>query len=313
MRKQHTFLLLVRFSIILTGCAVTTSTPQSGDSATASTDRKEDENALKSNLLKEINSVIVDSSFEQQLASLSTKDHGEVCQSYCDNNSFSRCRSCLYTYLQRQEFITTHNLTIVPHGILHNIPFNVLIDETGEFLIENYSIRMLPSAAVLPLIKEDDFTNDLMLILSDPFTDDYDFSQEYQKLQYSYLEGKNIASSSSNARHLTDRAATETMVKKFGPDVGILHISSHAKFYQANPLSTRLLLAGDDYNDGSLNVIDINSSGDDKKMFSPADNLHLSVQTGVNPLISYLFLLVKEKNHNIHLYEIPLLLEVMKI
>ena len=42
-----------------------------------------------------------------------------------------------------EEMIGTKNLTIVPHGVLHYLPFNALCDKNG-FLIDRYNIRVLP-------------------------------------------------------------------------------------------------------------------------------------------------------------------------
>lgn len=174
-------------------------------------------------------------------------------------NGYRRAARWLYSKLIEPvgPLIEGRDLIIVPHGVLHNLPFAALLDDDGRYFVESHSLRMLPAASILVHLGNDREVNDHILVVSDPFIEDYDFSRQYPKLEYSYSEGRSISNFFPHARHFTDRAATETVVKTFGRKVSILHISSHAKFYPENPLASRLLLAADGENDGALNVADI--------------------------------------------------------
>jgi tetratricopeptide (TPR) repeat protein len=47
-----------------------------------------------------------------------------------------------------------YELLIVPHDVLSYLPFAALLDETTErYLVEDYTVRVLPSAAALPLLR----------------------------------------------------------------------------------------------------------------------------------------------------------------
>ena len=48
--------------------------------------------------------------------------------------------------------IETEELVIIPHGILHYLPFQALQDETGNYILEKYQISYLPSASVMKYI-----------------------------------------------------------------------------------------------------------------------------------------------------------------
>ena len=48
-----------------------------------------------------------------------------------------------------ESFIQGKELVIVPHGVLHNLPFHALIGADGRYLIEKYPIEYLSSASVM--------------------------------------------------------------------------------------------------------------------------------------------------------------------
>src|SRR6185503_4189066 len=44
-------------------------------------------------------------------------------------------------------------LLVVPHGVLHYLPFTALLDPgTDEYLLQQYEVVMLPSASVLQFV-----------------------------------------------------------------------------------------------------------------------------------------------------------------
>ena len=53
-------------------------------------------------------------------------------------------------------------LTIVPHGVLGQAPFAALVDEeSGRYLMQDYAVSMLPSAAALPVLRQKHGTSDV--------------------------------------------------------------------------------------------------------------------------------------------------------
>jgi CHAT domain-containing protein len=68
----------------------------------------------------------------------------------------------LYTLLLgnvQEDLQEKKSLIIVPDGILNFLPFETLVDEQGEYLIENYQIGYAQSLAVLKLITERQHTS----------------------------------------------------------------------------------------------------------------------------------------------------------
>jgi len=162
-----------------------------------------------------------------------------------------KCGQALYNDLIRplDDIVTTKNITIVPHGELHYLPFNAL--HTGkEYLIDRYSIRLLPSANVMTFLKDSHKNNAGSLLafgnpdLGDPIFD----------LPGAQKEAMAIAESIPAAKVLLRKQATETAAKRYGGLFRSLHFATHGTFDAEVPLTSGLLLADDDENDGILTV-----------------------------------------------------------
>ena len=52
-----------------------------------------------------------------------------------------------------EHFINTTKLIIVPHGILHYLPFNAL-NSGNSYLIDKYSVSYLPSSSIMNILKQ---------------------------------------------------------------------------------------------------------------------------------------------------------------
>jgi CHAT domain-containing protein len=148
--------------------------------------------------------------------------------------------------------VKTQNLTIVPHGILHYLPFNAL--HTGsEFVIDKYNIRLLPSASVMKFLKKNQKgQKKSLLALGNP-----DLGDPRMDLPGAQAEAIAIAGKINGAKVLVRGKATETAVKQNGADFRYLHLASHGTFDPENPLTSALLLAKDSFNDGSLTVVEL--------------------------------------------------------
>lgn len=153
-----------------------------------------------------------------------------------------------------EHLLTGQKLVIVPHGVLHYIPFNAL--SSGDlFLIEKYTISYLPSASVLKFLKQREPSKaGKALILGNPELGDEEYS-----LKYAEKEAVAVAKSFPTAKVLLKKEATESTFKKFAGQFNYIHLASHGLFASESPLNSGLLLAGDGENDGLLNVSDIYS------------------------------------------------------
>ncbi|MCE1180785.1 MAG: CHAT domain-containing protein, partial [Rhodocyclales bacterium] len=144
---------------------------------------------------------------------------------------------------------------IVPHGPLHYLPFAALQDGT-QTLLASRSLRFLPSTSVQKYIRPHSQTGaGKMLIFGNP-----DLGNAKFDLPSAEEEAKTIAALLPDRRILTRKQATETAFKAQARDFNFLHIASHGQFKSDNALESRLLLAPDSSNDGSLTVNELYSS-----------------------------------------------------
>ena len=144
------------------------------------------------------------------------------------------------------------NLTIVPHGPLHYLPFAALPMGEGH-LIDRYNIRILPSASVLKFLKSRKSGQPgELLALGNP-----DLGDAKLDLPAAEAEAVAVAEGRPKSKVLLRGQATETVVKQAGGGFRYLHFASHGTFDPAAPLSSALLLAKDATNDGRLTVAEL--------------------------------------------------------
>jgi CHAT domain-containing protein/uncharacterized protein HemY len=145
--------------------------------------------------------------------------------------------------------LNTSQLAIVPHGVLHYLPFAAL--STGErYLCDDYTLITLPSASILRFLpqKRKPSTGTL-LALGNPTT-------PLPSLPSAEKEVNAIASL-YGTQPLIGEAATESAVFSQSETAEILHLSAHGEFNKHSPLFSTLHLAADEQHDGRLEVQDI--------------------------------------------------------
>ncbi|MBA3037987.1 MAG: CHAT domain-containing protein, partial [Desulfobacterium sp.] len=148
--------------------------------------------------------------------------------------------------------IKTKKLIIVPHGSLHYLPFAALFDG-NEYLIDRFSIRMLPSASVLSFLKQRAKQEDRgALIFGNPKLDDPKYD-----LKFAQDEALAISRIIPESNVLLRSDASKTNLQKFGSKYFIIHLAVHGVFDIDKPLNSALLLAADNMNDGLLRAGDL--------------------------------------------------------
>lgn len=161
--------------------------------------------------------------------------------------------------------LATPHLTIIPHSFLHYLPFAALTDGQ-RYLIDDYSLSVLPSASVLPFIG-DNVPREAAgspLILGNPLTADFDITaslaiqaSQYRDrlgpLPYAEKESKAIAAL-FGVEPLLGRAATESALREQISAANILHLAAHGTYNPVAPLHSLIALAPDEANDGWLTV-----------------------------------------------------------
>ena len=144
-------------------------------------------------------------------------------------------------------------LLIIPHDVLHYLPFQALIAPSGRYLIEDYPIEYLSSASLMQFTKEKKKSSrDTVLALGNP-----DRGDEAFNLRFAEREAKEIAAVYPKSSVLLREQATKAKVVALGPANDILHFAVHAEFNQEDPTSSALLLARDGSEDGKLTVQEI--------------------------------------------------------
>jgi len=142
--------------------------------------------------------------------------------------------------------IKTKQLIVVPHSALHYLPFNALYSGK-DYLIDKYTFRMLPSASVMQFLKKRSNQPKELLVLGNP-----DLGKPEFDLPGAQIEAKSIVKNRTATKVLLRKQATETVIKTTGDQYKQLHFATHGKFNSDKPLSSGLLLAKDDKNDGTL-------------------------------------------------------------
>jgi CHAT domain-containing protein len=144
-----------------------------------------------------------------------------------------------------------HRLYIVPHGILHYVPFGALprsSNKTGQFLVDKYAVAFLPAASALAFGERKSETRQALFALA----------PARSHLQYAQQEAREVAESfSSNNRLLVGKQATEYEFKREASQYQILHLATHGNFNKLNPLFSAVELEPDVHDDGQLEVYEI--------------------------------------------------------
>jgi len=133
-------------------------------------------------------------------------------------------------------------MVIVPHGLLHRVPFHALFD--GEaYLLDRFEVSYAPSATVFSLCQKQlprGPERALILSVTDPL------------IPHVYEEALAVASHLPGAEVLSDGLATMDTLGERASGCGILHLACHGMFRGDNPMFSSLKL-----HDGWLTAADV--------------------------------------------------------
>lgn len=141
-----------------------------------------------------------------------------------------------------QPYIKHGKIVIVPHGILHQLPFHLLWD--GEhYLLECYELRILPTARLL---------NRRMEGLDRPIhhaviSHDWD-----GQLPNAEREGMEVAKILTSTYHLHGIEAKKDSLLKLLDSRGVLHIAAHGAYRPDHPELSHIQVS-----DGQLTLVDL--------------------------------------------------------
>ncbi|MFN8440381.1 MAG: CHAT domain-containing protein [Caldilineaceae bacterium] len=140
-----------------------------------------------------------------------------------------------------EHLLPESRLIIVPHGVLHYLPFHALFDGLG-YLLETYEISYLPCGSLLHFcgLKQTRPTGALAI--------GYSYGN---RLPYAQNEAERVADI-LQGRAMVEEQATLALLQEQTLDVAVLHLATHGQFRADNSLFSGLALA-----DGWLTTLDI--------------------------------------------------------
>ncbi len=148
-------------------------------------------------------------------------------------------------------------LLIVPHDVLHYVPFQALLSPEGKYLIQDYPIYYLSSASLMQFTHTKRRAGgESALVMGNPSLGD-----EAYNLRFAEREAKEIAEAYPQSSVYLRAEASKPRAVSLSPKYDMLHFAVHAELNEDNPLSSALLLAGDGHDDGRLSVGEIFSLG----------------------------------------------------
>jgi len=149
-------------------------------------------------------------------------------------------------------YLTTKRLGIVPHGMLHYLPFAALANN-NHFLIEEYSLVYFTSATVYKFCKNKRkrFEGNI-LAFGNP-----DLGQASLDIPFALKEVGSIGNLYPGSQILVRVDASEEAFKALSGAYNVLHLASHGIFDADKPLNSALLLSPSDKEDGRLTVSEI--------------------------------------------------------
>ncbi len=150
-----------------------------------------------------------------------------------------------------KELVGRKHLVVVPHGMLHYLPFQALRNQEGKYLIESYTVSYLPSASVLKYAREKNRGNHADLFaVANPKTD-------LGPLPASEMEAREVSALFARKQILLGPGATKSKVKTEGPRYDMLLFSTHGEMIESDPLKSNLRLTPTQQDDGKLTVNEI--------------------------------------------------------
>ena len=149
--------------------------------------------------------------------------------------------------------ITGKELIIIPHDVLHYLPFHALVGSDGRYLIEKFPIYYLSSASLLQFVGEKRKAGgEKVLAFGNP-----DLGDPEKNLEHAELEAQEVQAIYPETSVLLRKDASEEKSKSLSPAHDILHFATHAELNENDPLSSAVLLAKEDKEDGRLEVREI--------------------------------------------------------
>jgi CHAT domain-containing protein/Tfp pilus assembly protein PilF len=149
-----------------------------------------------------------------------------------------------------KQYINTTKVGIIPHGVLHYLPFAALTDGQRYFG-DDHTLFYLPSASVLPFIqsKSKPLGPRVLAIAQSR-------AEGLASLPYADEEVETVANIFNTEAFTTGKTVKSEFMKRAG-EYSIVHIAAHAELNTSSPLFSRIILAEDKNDTGALSVHEV--------------------------------------------------------
>jgi len=164
--------------------------------------------------------------------------------------AFEPLKNSLYDTLIKpvQTYIKARHLIIVPHNVLHFLPFEALKDDQGKYLVEKYAISYVPSLNVLKYCKSKNsgLKQDLVAY-GDPLGD----------LKYARNEVKKLQTLFARSKVLIGTEVTPESIRASIAEGDVVHFACHGVYDPVRPLDSALIVTGSNGKACPLTVTEI--------------------------------------------------------
>jgi CHAT domain-containing protein/tetratricopeptide (TPR) repeat protein len=146
-----------------------------------------------------------------------------------------------------QQYLTTPLVGVVPHGILHYLPFAALANGQKS-LIDEHALFYLPSVSTLQYLsrKQKSAGQRLLAIAQSR-------AEGHSPLPYADEEAQSIAKMYGSQALVGGEATKAAFVKRVG-DYNILHLAAHGELNKEHPLFSHIILGRGQVEDSFLEV-----------------------------------------------------------
>jgi len=156
--------------------------------------------------------------------------------------------------LWRDDMKSLHRLVIVPHGILHRLPFSALFDGS-KYLVEKVPTAQVPSASVLSRCCEARPQSPVPFTyfgLANPFPTPLDIrgcetvvlAMARKLSNAGEWDGNLVRDSKETVFAVRREAATLSLVLEKAPQFACVDLETHGEFTLGSPMDHRFLIAG---------------------------------------------------------------------
>jgi CHAT domain-containing protein len=145
------------------------------------------------------------------------------------------------------------DLIIVPHRVLHYLPFHALMPAPGRYLMQDSLAYYLSSASLIQFTREKQHSDaPAALAVGNP-----DLGDPTMNLRYAEREVREVERLVPGVTLLVRKDATKPRIRRNLNDQSLIHLATHADLDEQDPLGSALLLRPEGTDTGRLEVQEI--------------------------------------------------------